>query len=249
MTASSAPSAMVSLPKSSASTRSAAKRMRAQLMLHAHRGAALLQIGQRRLDQRRAQAVARDQRPAGAAAGGERLADDRAASRAEPCGGSMLSAASSSGSTSRSIERPLAGDDLADRLAGRRPQQPRQRQIVERPRSRHAPARIENPERQPAVVEAQRPALAAGEIDEGKFGRSPDRPADARRRCCADNRARRDCRTATDDCRCRSSCRAMHRDRSGSGRRRRRWPRARRRLWPRAASLHRGGQGRQGRRR
>ena len=46
-------------------------------MLEQHRRAALLQQRKRGLDQRRAQAVARDQRPAGAAAGGERFADHR----------------------------------------------------------------------------------------------------------------------------------------------------------------------------
>ena len=56
----------------------AGKAQRAQLMLHAHVGAALLQKRERRLDQGRAQAFARDQRPAGAAADRKRLADDRA---------------------------------------------------------------------------------------------------------------------------------------------------------------------------
>ncbi len=46
-------------------------------MLEPHLRAAPLQQRQRRLDQRRAQAVARDQRPAGAAAGGKRFADHR----------------------------------------------------------------------------------------------------------------------------------------------------------------------------
>ena len=36
-------------------------------------------------------------------------------------------------------------------------------------RAGHAPAGVENPERQPAVVETQRPALAACKIDEGEF--------------------------------------------------------------------------------
>ena len=51
---------------------------RAQLVLHTHTGAALLQISERRLDQGRAQTFARDQRPTGAAADRKRLADDGA---------------------------------------------------------------------------------------------------------------------------------------------------------------------------
>ena len=46
-------------------------------MLKEHARTTLLQKRKRRLDERRAQAVAREQRPAGGAAGGERFADHR----------------------------------------------------------------------------------------------------------------------------------------------------------------------------
>ena len=142
------------------------------------------------------------------------------ASAADPSGGSMLSAASKQRPHQPLVDDAVEADDLADRLVACRPQQPRQRQIVERLRARNALAGIENPPRQRAGVEAQRPALAGGEVEKGKFGgRRADQPV-LRRRCCADRRARNDCRTAADDCRCRSSCRPNGRDRSGSGRRR-----------------------------
>ena len=172
MTASSAASAMRLAPKSSASISLAVKAQRAQLMLHTHRGAALLadgaSAGSINVAPSPSRAISgRQARPPAASV--SRMTAP--ASRAAPSGASMLSAASRSGSTSRSIERAFATDDLADRLARRRPQQPRQRQIVERAGARHAPRWIENPQRQAAVVEAQRPALAACEIDEGKLRR------------------------------------------------------------------------------
>ena len=184
-----------------------AKAQRAQLMLQAHRGAALLQMGQRRLDQRRAQTLARNQRPAGAPAGGERLADDRAGKPRRALRRIDIERREQQRLDQPAIQHSVAGDDLADRFA--RPA-PREAAPAADNRARACPARagrIEHPERQPAVVEAQRPALAAREIDEREFrGRRTDQPM-PRRRCCADNRARRGCRTAKDDCRCRSSCR------------------------------------------
>lgn len=75
------------------------------------------------------------------------------------------------------VDRPLASDDFADRLSRRRQEQRRHRRIVERTRSRYAPAGIEDPKRNAAVVEAQHPAFAARQVDEGEFsGRGTGQP-------------------------------------------------------------------------
>ena len=134
-------------------------------------------MGQRRLDQRRTQSVTRNQRPASAPSGGERLADDRGRKPRRSLRRIDIERREQQRFDQPAIQYSIAGDDLADRFARRRPQKLRQRQIVERARARHAPVGIEHPERQPAVVEAQRPAFAAGEIDEREFrGRRTDQP-------------------------------------------------------------------------
>ena len=113
----------------------------------------------------------------------KRLAHERAGERApSPRGGSVLSAASRKRRDQPLIQRPVAGHDLADASRRRaRDQQARQRQIVERRGSGHAPRGVENPPRQRPVVEAQRPALAAREIDESRNPRRSG-PASGRRR-------------------------------------------------------------------
>ena len=139
-------------------------------MLQPHFGAALLQMRQRGLDQRRAKALAGNQRPAGATAGGERLADDGGGEPRRALRRIDVERGEEKRLDQALIEHAVAGDDVADRFAGSGAQEPRQRQIIEHARSRHAPLGIENPPRQPAVVEAQRPALAARQIDEREFG-------------------------------------------------------------------------------
>ena len=100
--------------------------------------------------------------------------------------------------------------------------------IIERRGCPARGARGRRSTRQAAVVEAQAPALAAGKIDEGKAASRRPRQPVARADACRDRRAPRDCPTAADGCRCRSSCRARRRDRSGSARRLGRSPRGRR---------------------
>ncbi len=139
-------------------------------MLEAHRRAALLQQSQRRLDQRRAQSLAGNERPASPAANGERLANDCAR---QPRGSQRridIQRRDNERLDQTLVERSLASDDLANGLARGRPEKSRQRQIIERACPRHPPARIENPERHRAVVEAQRPAFTAQEIDKREFG-------------------------------------------------------------------------------
>ncbi len=91
---------------------------RAKLMLEPHGGAALLQRVERRLDQRRAKPVARDQRPAGAAAGGERFADHRGGELRRAVRRVDVERGKQQRLDQPPIERPVAGDDLADGLAG-----------------------------------------------------------------------------------------------------------------------------------
>ena len=117
----------------------------AQLVLHPHRHAVLFEPGERRLDQGRAQAFARDQRPAGAAAHRQGFADDGAG---EPR--RALRRFDIERGEEKRLDQPLVGDalageDLADGFAGRREQQPRQRQIIAHARAGHALA----PDRKP----------------------------------------------------------------------------------------------------
>ena len=132
---------------------------------------------ERRLDQGRAQTFARNQRPAGAAADRKRLADDGAGKPRRSIGRVDIECGEEKRLDQPLVERAFAGDDLAHRLAGRRPQKPRQRQIVEHAGSRHPPLGIEDPEWNRTVVEAQRPMGAAREIGEGEFrARRADQP-------------------------------------------------------------------------
>ena len=144
--------------------RSIGKTNGAQLMLHQHLGAALAQQRQGGLNERRPQPVARDQRPASASAERERLADH---GRCEPRRAERridVQRGEKKRLDQPLIKQPLAADDFADGLACRRPKEPRQRHIVEHACSRHTSARIENPKRNAAVIEAKRPSLAAREI-------------------------------------------------------------------------------------
>ena len=77
------------------------KAQRAQLVVEPHLDVALLEMLHRRLDEGGAEPVACDQRPARLAARAKVSRTTADASAAEPCRGSMFSAASSSGCTSR----------------------------------------------------------------------------------------------------------------------------------------------------
>ena len=93
----------------------------AQLMFQAHAGAALLQACQRRLDQRRSQSIARNQRPAGPAAGGERFPDHRARELRRSFRGIDIERGQQERLDQPPIERSFAGNDFADALARARP--------------------------------------------------------------------------------------------------------------------------------
>ena len=79
---------------------------------------------------------------------------------AEPSGGSTLSAASSSGCTSRWYSVPSQGIASPTSLSGACPDQRRQCQIIEQLGIGDAARLVEHPERQSAVAEVELPALA-----------------------------------------------------------------------------------------
>ncbi len=134
-----AASAMVSPPKSSASTRSAPKRMArswCSRRTSAPRAASKASAGSMSVaPSRRARSAAGRRgrrRPAS-------RASRRRRARPSRCGGSVLSAASSNGSTSRSIQAaPCRTMTSPTVLPARRPQQPGQREIIERACARRA---------------------------------------------------------------------------------------------------------------
>ena len=152
--------------------------------------AVLPQVGERGLDQGRAQAVAGDQRPAGGAAGGERLADHRAGELGGAERRRDVERRQQQGLDQPRIKRPAAIDDLADRLAGRRKHERGELEIIARAGTRNPHGGAENPPRHAAGIHAQGPALAAFQVDEVEGGgwrnrqlvRSPDVAQEAERR-------------------------------------------------------------------
>ena len=136
------------------------------------------------------------------------------------------------------VQHAAAIDDLADRLAGGRPQQPRQRQVVAQPRSRHAPLADRTPTSgmRPSLISIVQRSLVARSTN-GKVAVGGPTSASAAPIACRKARAPRDCPTAADDCRCRSSCPRPDRDRTGSVRPPAPPPRARRRVRPVCTSL------------
>ena len=160
-------------------------------MAEPHRHAVLRQVGERRLDQGRAQAVAGDQRPAGGAAGGERLANHRAGELGGAERRRDVERRQQQRLDQARIEGPAAGDDLADRLAGAREQERGELEIIERGGTGHPHGGIEDPPRHAARIHAQGPALAALEIDEIEGGGGRDRQL----RCGADVAQETECRT------------------------------------------------------
>ena len=189
---------------------------RPQPMPEADRHAARLQIGQRRLDQRaqgRRAPPAAGRPPAGKPA--SRASPPR---RAPP---SLLRLGVECREQERldqpGVQRPVAGD------GHRRPRSPapassrRSAEISAGrvPGTRRAAAKIHHGAG-PSLSAA--PARAIGEIGERKAA-SAGPISRSRAPMRRDRRASLDCPTAADGCRCRSSRRALHRNRTGSDRR------------------------------
>ena len=122
---------------------------------------------------------------------------------AEPSGGSTLSAASSSGCTSRWYSVPSQGIASPTSLSGACPDQRRQCEIIAQLGIGDAARLVEHPQRQPAVAEIELPALAGRDVDEGKLRDASARPAPPRCRSIWRRPAHGGCRTAADGCRCR----------------------------------------------
>ena len=89
------------------------KTQRPQLMLHAHAGTALLQMGERWIDQRRAQAFARNQRPASSPPDRQRLADDGASEPRRAVRRVDIERGKEKRFDKAVIKPALAGDDFA----------------------------------------------------------------------------------------------------------------------------------------
>ena len=175
----------------------------AQLMSELDAGALVLQQLDRGLDQHRAQAVARDQRPAGLSARQQRFPHDRAGKPRRALRRIDVERRQQQRLHQPLVERALAGDRVADQLALRCPDQRHQREIIEQRRCRARGA----PRRTPTAAAGRRRDRAAS------AARSPDRrtetarasarPVPPRCRSIAHRRARDGCPRAADDCRCR----------------------------------------------
>ena len=117
-------------------------------------------------------------------------------------------------------QRPFAGEHLVDRAGRAGAASGSRARDTRRARLRDAPTGIEEPPRNEPVIGAQRPALACFATSKKAKGRRARAGQPVLR---ADGReisgGPPDCRRGRGGCRCRSSCRAGGRGRSGSARR------------------------------
>ncbi len=137
----------------------------AQFMPELDAGALVLQQPDRGFDQHRAEAVARDQRPAGLSARQQRFPHHRAGKARRSLGRIDVQRRQQQRLHQPLVERALAGDGVADQLALRCPDQRHQRQIIEQAGVGHA-ARLD---RTPTAAAGRRRGRAAS------AGRSSDR--------------------------------------------------------------------------
>ena len=151
-----------------------------QFVPELHIGALRLEIGKAGIDKGGRQPLHGDQRPAGAAAGCDRLAQQRGGQPRRGFRRRVVEGRQEKRLDQPLVQRARAVDHVADGLAAGQHHQPRQHQIVAHAGVRHAAAVVEDPPREKAVAEPQGPALPAGEIDEMKVGFV--RPAHAVRR-------------------------------------------------------------------
>ena len=117
----------------------------AQLMAELDAGALRLQQLERRLDQHRAEAVARDQRPAGLAARQQRFPHDRAGKPRRSLRRIDIERGQQQRLHQPLIQRALAGNGLADEFVRCRPDQRHQRQIIAQAGIGHPARLVEHP--------------------------------------------------------------------------------------------------------
>jgi len=117
----------------------------AQLMPELDGGAVFLQQLDRGLDQHRTQTVARDQRPAGLAAGQQGFPHNRAGKARRALGRVDVERRQQQRLHQPLVQRALAGDRIADQFAGACPYQRRQCKIIEQFRIGDAARLVEHP--------------------------------------------------------------------------------------------------------
>ncbi len=132
-------------------------------------GTLFLQQLDRRFDQNRAQAVARNQRPASLSARQQGFPHHRAGKAGGPFGRIDVQRRKQQRLHQPLIKRSLAADGIADQFALRRPYQRHQCEVIEQAGVGHTAGLIEHPQRQPAVSEVELPTLAGAEINERKL--------------------------------------------------------------------------------
>ncbi len=142
----------------------------AHRMVEADGGAAVAEVGQRRVDEGGPQPVGGDQRAAGRAPLGERLPDDGAGQRRRAFRRVGVEGREQERLPQPLVEQAPAGHRLADRRRPAGPHQPRETEVVASARARHAATGGEDPPRQAAGVGPQRPPFAAGQVDEREIG-------------------------------------------------------------------------------
>ena len=175
----------------------------AQLVAELDAGALLLQQLDRGLDQDRAQALARDQRPAGLPARQQSFPHHRAGEPRRPLGRIDIQRRQQQRLHQPIVQRSLAGDGIADQLALRCPNQRHQCEIIAQARVGYPAA----PRRTPTAAAGRRRGRAASAA-RSRDRRTETAPASARPvrprcRSSAHRPPRDGCPRAADDCRCR----------------------------------------------
>ena len=142
----------------------------------------LAEKAQRRLDEDLPESVAGDQRSASLPSRHQCFAHDGAGEARAPLLRLDVERREPERPRETLVERAGAFHGFAHGFFAGGVQQPCKRKVIARGRARHAPVAIKNPPWHTPTVDAQRPALAACKIDEGKLGRrrtvKPARGAD-----------------------------------------------------------------------
>src|SRR5262245_26400635 len=142
----------------------------AKLAAEAQDGTVPLEIGKRGFDEGRAQAVRGNERPAGRAATGQRLAHNSCGQPCRRLGRLRVECSEQERPPQPLVEPPGAPDDLAYGLIASGHHKPRERQIIERVRGGYASGFGKDPPRHTAVVGPQPPTLTRRQVGEDEHG-------------------------------------------------------------------------------